>query len=594
MGLSRSGLALTFAAAMLAQVPAADSRNVNRPDTDTRFTHFDVPSLVEWEARKVELRNQILFAAGLSPLPERTPLHPHVFGRLERKDYTIEKVYLETLPGYFLGGNLFRPRGARGRSPGILVAHGHWQYGRLENQPLFSGPTLGASLARQGYVAFAWDMVGYNDTLQTPHAFGSRREQLWGFGPLGLQLWNSMRALDFLQGLPDVDPERIAMTGASGGGTQTFLLTAVDDRVKFSAPANMVSAEMQGGDICENAPGLRLGTFNVEIAAMTAPRPLLLVSTSGDWTHNVPNFEYPAIRRVYELYGKAGDVQNAHFVFPEHNFNRASRTAVYSFLASYLNPAGAAAATEPDDEEEDAPKLQDMLVFEGRALPEGAKSYDEIFAFWRQMAQHSIEKLSGPELRDRLRRALAVKMPEKVIAAEQGGRLVLSRAGEGDRVPVLWFPGQGSPALVVDPDGADAVAGQERVKALRAGGAPVLAIDAFQTGAARAARPAEPRYYLTFNRSDDQNRVQDILTAAAYLKTKVPGAPVRVVGIGRAAVWCLFAAAAAGGGLQFDAMPERFHGADEDFLRDFFVPGVQRIGGLRTAVALAAPAREIP
>ena len=90
-------------------------------------------------------------------------------------------------------------------------------------------------------------MVGYTDTTQTPHVFGGPREELWSFGPLGLQLWNSIRVIDFLQSLPDVDPDRIAATGASGGGTQTFLLTAVDDRVKVSAPVNMISAIMQGG-----------------------------------------------------------------------------------------------------------------------------------------------------------------------------------------------------------------------------------------------------------------------------------------------------------------------------------------------------------
>jgi len=126
----------------------------------------------------------------------------------------------------------------------VLKAHGHWKEGRLEQSiptspgdtHLADNPAFGVNMARQGFVVFTWDMVGWNHTKQTPHEFGlSPREQIWGFGPLGLQLWNSTRALDFLQSLPDVDPERIAMTGASGGGSQTFLLTAVDERVKVSA-----------------------------------------------------------------------------------------------------------------------------------------------------------------------------------------------------------------------------------------------------------------------------------------------------------------------------------------------------------------------
>ncbi len=132
-----------------------------------------------------------------------------------------------------------------------------------------------------------YDMIGYNDTMQIPHAFDGPREQLWSFGPLGFQTWNSIRALDFLQSLADVDPERLIVTGESGGGTQTFLLSAVDDRPKWSAPVNMISLIMQGGSPCENAPGLRVGTNNVEISALTAPKPMLMVSATGDWTKTI-------------------------------------------------------------------------------------------------------------------------------------------------------------------------------------------------------------------------------------------------------------------------------------------------------------------
>ena len=234
-----------WSALALAQVPPQDARNTDIPDTDTHFIpkafwrRASHGTLAEWEQRKRFLRGQILAAAGLDPMPEKTPLHAQIFGRLERGDYSVEKVLLETMPGYYLGGNLFRPLGRNGKFPGVLKAHGHWRDGRLEHTApsspgdthVASNPVFGISMARQGYVVFAWDMVGWNDTKQTSHEFGGEREQLWGFGPLGLQLWNSTRALDFLQSLPDVDPERIAMTGASGGGTQTFLLSAVDDRV---------------------------------------------------------------------------------------------------------------------------------------------------------------------------------------------------------------------------------------------------------------------------------------------------------------------------------------------------------------------------
>src|SRR5438045_7639185 len=154
-------------------------------------------------------------------------------------------------------------------------------------------------------------MVRYNDTSQIQQSFGGWAEQLWSFNTMGLQLWNSIRALDYLQSLPGVDPQRIAATGASGGATQTFLLTAIDDRVRFAAPVNMVSAYMQGGDPCEEAPNLRLNTSNVEIASMMAPRRMLVVSSTHDWTRHSPLEEFPSIQRTDTLSGALGQIGHA-------------------------------------------------------------------------------------------------------------------------------------------------------------------------------------------------------------------------------------------------------------------------------------------
>src|SRR5437764_6934162 len=292
-----------------AAVPELDIRNTETADYKTHFKMPDYTSRKEWEERRSKLRQQILSAAGLLPMPRRAPLRPRIVRRLNYRDYSIEVVLIETLPGYYLGGNLYRPIGKTGPTPGVLLPHGHWKRGRLEDQPSYSVPALGINLARQGYIVFAYDMVGFNDTQQTPHSFGGWPEVLWSFHPMGLQLWNSIRALDFLQSLPEVDSRRIAATGGSGGASQTFLLAAVDERVRYVAPVNMVSAYMQGGDPCEEAPGLRLDTFNVEIAAMIAPRPMLLVSSTHDWTRHTPIEEFPAVRRIYQLYGVPQNVQ---------------------------------------------------------------------------------------------------------------------------------------------------------------------------------------------------------------------------------------------------------------------------------------------
>jgi dienelactone hydrolase len=590
----------------VAQVPTQDSRNIAIITTDTHLPLPQFSSRAEWEERKAFLRRQILVAAGLSPMPEKMPLHPQVFGRIEGKDYTIEKVQLETLPGFYLGGNLYKPRNGKAKHPGVLNPHGHWPYGRLENEPLYSGPSLGISLARQGYVVFAYDMVGYNDTIQVPHHFGSAEQRLWSFGPLGLQLWDSVRALDFLASLEDVDATDLGVAGASGGGTQAFLLTAVDDRVQFASPVNMVSAIMQGGDLCENAPGLRLGTSNVEIAAMFAPKPMLLVSATGDWTHNVPREEYPAIRKIYDLYGKGDQVEVVQ-IDEKHNFNQPSREAVYQFFAKH-HP-GLSDSRELKEHDIEIPMLQDMAVLANRKFPENALDSGSVFTLWQKLAQEQNEHIQDREfLRDRLRQTLAVETPQDVVADINGRSIVLSRTSKKDRVPGAWIQCKNKAArvaIVVDPNGSSAAMDSVMVKRLAGEGRTVLLPDVFQAGSARAPRPGDAAVapipksgdsddeeahadvaagygkFLTFNVSVDAARVQDILTAIAHAHQGNRG--VDLYASGDAALWATFAAAASDipVSLHLENIPEV--NSNSDYVRHFNVPGILRAGGLSGA-----------
>jgi len=606
--LCASCVAPTAPAQTASAAPAQDSRNVNVPNVDTHFPlpHFD--SLQAWEQRRAFLRNQILVAAGLSPMPEKTPLHAQIFGMLEGRGYTIEKVLIEPLPGFYLGGNLYRPRPDVAKHPAILNPQGHWPYGRLENEPLYSAPSLGISLARQGYVVFAYDMVGYNDTLQLPHRYGSPGQRLWSFGPLGLQLWDSIRALDFLASLPDVDSSRLGITGASGGGTQTFLLNAVDDRIRFASPVNMVSAIMQGGDLCENAPGLRLNTSNVEIAALFAPKPMLLVSATGDWTHNVPKEEFPAIQRIYALYGKADQVEVVQ-IHEEHNFNRQSREAVYRFFAEH-NP-GLSEPRELIEHDIDIPMVQDLEALSNRKLPAGALDLDGVFGLWRDRAEAQNRETQDPAfVRERLRQTLAVEVPSArdVIADRSGQSIVLSRASRGDRIPGVWIDGHGIPAIVLDPNGSAAALESDTVKRLRREGRPILLIDAFQTGAAKAQRPGDPAImpmpympagmdeedranaiagfprFFTFNVSIDAARVQDVVTAIVYARKINPN--VDLYATGDAALWATFAVAAGDlpGTVHLENVPAL--ATDADYLEHFNVPGILRAGGVPAATQL--------
>ena len=247
--------------------PSPDRRRTE-VRTNQEGADFQPPSSAQaWRDRAMQLRQQMLVALGLWPMPPKTPLNPRIYGKLQRDGYTIEKVVLETMPGFTLSGNLYRPAGKTGRVPGLLCPHGHWEDGRVNIEV----QQRCIRWAKLGCVVFMYDMVGYNDSKPFTHGFLDDRLRRWGLSLATLQTWNSIRALDWLTSLADVDPSRIGCTGESGGGTQTFLLTALDPRIKVAAPVVMVSDSFQGGCVCENAAGLRLGTDNVEIAALCAP-----------------------------------------------------------------------------------------------------------------------------------------------------------------------------------------------------------------------------------------------------------------------------------------------------------------------------------
>jgi dienelactone hydrolase len=566
-------------------LPLVDARNTDVYDYKSHFTPREYTSHKAWEARKSDLKAQILSAAGLLPAPARTPLRPQFVKRVDYPGYSIETVLIEPIPGYYLGGNLYRPTVAKGSRPGVLVPHGHWKRGRLEDQPSYSVPALAINLARQGYVVFAYDMVGFNDTRQTPHSFGNTTYELWSFTPLGLQLWNSIRALDFLESLPYVDSRRLAMTGASGGGSQTFLLTAVDDRIKVSAPVNMVSAYMQGGDPCEEAPSLRVGTFNVEIAAMAAPRPMLLVSSTHDWTRHTPEEEFPAIRNIYGLYGHADSVQNVH-VNAEHNYNRESREAVYRFLSAHLEPG--LGKSDLVDRDFEAPPDELLLAAQKKDQPL-KESLGEVFQMWKVLGQLRVESGAGQsDVRTALQHVFNTEWPAHVDSRiERESHVVLGRTGKGDRITGRLINGKGSPVLIVHPEGAETALETPLARALLHAGRPVLTINAFVSSQKRAMLLVGDKYFLSYNRTDAAERVQDILTALQFLKSKYKGKP-ELIGLGDAGVRCVFAAALAPVPVELRADLNGFGGSDEDFLARFFVPGIQRAGGLSTAMRLVA------
>src|SRR5215212_348070 len=378
--LTAAGLTILLLAASLA------GRQAPYRTLDDRFPPPRFADAGQWNRRAAYLREHVLAAAGLLPLPSRAPLEAQVFGEVKHTDYTVSKVYFQSLPGFLVTGNLYRPAGD-GPFPAVLAPHGHWAYGRLENTSLNSVPGRAINLARQGYVTFTYDMVGYNDSRQLPHTFGGKREYLWGLSLGGLQLWNSIRSLDFLQSLPYVQRDALAVTGESGGGTQTFLLAAVDERVKVAVPVNMISLHMQGGCLCENPPSLRLDTTNVEIAATIAPRPLLMISATGDWTANTLESEFPAVRGLYSLLDAPDRVQAVRMQ-ADHNYNKDSREAMYGWLARWMK--GAPAGVQVKERSFTADSPADLLVFHQRALPPEALTAEQITGNWIDEARRQL------------------------------------------------------------------------------------------------------------------------------------------------------------------------------------------------------------
>ncbi|MEK6480709.1 acetylxylan esterase [Catalinimonas sp. 4WD22] len=287
--------------------------------------------LASWKQRAAQIREGIWNGLGLSPDFERTPLKPIIHSKRTYDGYTVENVAFESMPGYFVTGNLYRPTQQQSSYPAILSTHGHFQGDEYTARTREEMQRRCASLARMGAIVFAYDMVGYGDADQNMH----KHHQA-----LALQTINSIRAVDFLHTIPEVDRERIAITGASGGGTQTFLLTALDDRIAVSLPVVMVSAHFFGGCVCESGLPIHQSetheTSNVEIAALAAPRPMLLISDGKDWTLNTPEVEYPYIKNIYALYDKAENVENLHLPDEGHDYGISKREGAYRFLAKHL------------------------------------------------------------------------------------------------------------------------------------------------------------------------------------------------------------------------------------------------------------------
>jgi hypothetical protein len=546
-----------------------------------------------WEKEADRIRRQILVSNGLWPLPEKTPLEPVIYGLNDRGDYTVEKVFFRSRPGVYVTGSLYRPKNEApgGKRPGILCPHGHWPNGRFYDagekaavesmktgaETFFSGAhsPLQArmiQLARMGCTVFFYDMVGIADNSALPHqaGFNDVAAELWLQNKMGLQTWNSIRAVDFIESLPDVDPKRIGVTGASGGGTQTFMLFAVDPRPAVAFPAVMVGTAMQGGCTCENASYMRQDINNVAIAALAAPRPLGMTG-ANDWTIDIETKGLPELKKVYGLYGKADNVEAKCFPHFPHNYNEVSREVMNTFMAKHLG-LGSASVEQTDfwpmtreqltvfDDKHPKPEdwlnandLRAVMKKDSEAMMAGLALSDEAsLKRYREVIGGAANVMFGAAVQPDSAKAISDDSDPRVHRSwvEFDGHRIpmiqLKPTGKANNEVVVWIDGKGKSHLF-----GDGGKPKPAVQKLLDAGYTVASADVVLTGdtveegkpAAYPVNKGFPGYTYCYNRPLLALRVRDIVAtrnlASHIFRKDGKAGTVHLVGTGDAGLWVL-------------------------------------------------------
>lgn len=332
----------------------------------------------QWELRRDSLKKCMWEALQLSPLPPAPGSKPIMANKRTMNGYSIENIAFEVLPGVYICGSLYRPLKIKGKVPVVLCPDGHWAKHRYRADCQYRCATL----ARMGCMAISYDLFAWGESLLQFKTEDHRRALAMTVQALG-----TIRILDYLFTLKEADSSRVAISGGSGGGSHTMLITALDNRIKLSIPVVMLSSYHSGGCPCESGMPVHLcggGTANPEIAAMAAPRPQLVISDGKDWTDHVPQTEFPYLQKMYGYYGKADLVENVHLPEEGHDFGVNKRQPLYLFIAKHFkldiaslqDAAGKVDESKVTIEEEPA-----MYVFgpKGESLPANAtRSFDEL------------------------------------------------------------------------------------------------------------------------------------------------------------------------------------------------------------------------
>ena len=514
----------------------------------------------DWLNRQREIREKVQKLVG--PFPEKTPLNPRVESVIEKQGYRIEKIIFESMPGFYITGCLFIPEGIKERRPAILNAIGHspQAFRRAAYQVLFH------NLVKKGFIVFAMDPLGQGERLQyydpekketvmgpgnptVEHSYCGDQCFISGFSLARYWTWDCIRAIDYLLTRSEVDPERIGMTGCSGGGTQTAYTSAVDPRVKAAAPSCYLTSarrllEFVGPQDAEHNfyRGIIDGVTSAELHVLRAPLPTLLVATTRDYYSIQGAREtFKEVKRAYKALGKEENLEMAEDDGP-HGFTLKNNEAIYAFFQKALDWPG-------------SPSQEDLPILEEEELnvtPTGQVSTylggETVFSINKAETEPLIEKLeqSRKKIPEHLAKVLGKAKELSGYQAPDSEKEPIYRGryqrrgytiemwalhGEGDCiVSVLLFIPNGSgrfPALIyLNPEGkaADATPGGQ-IETLVNRGFIVAAADLIGTGetAARPSRRAKEVASYTavlIGRSITGIQAGDAVRVANFLKTR--------------------------------------------------------------------------
>lgn len=308
-------------------------------------------TLESWSARNIHLRTRLLNSLGLTSFPEKNPLNPRRIGTIERDSYLIEKIVFEPRYGFIITAHLYIPKDKDHQSPAILYVPGHWiENGKLEPDIQIAC----ANLANLGFVVLVFDPIGQGERFGSWRDHGHKEILLPGLSQEGMMVWESMRAIDYLMQRPEVDPHRIGMTGASGGGLNTLYTCAIDNRIQVSIPVcfvttflSMMTAERDrnwedGVDLCNQVPGVMAFAEMSDLCGLFAPRPMCIIASRNDWMFPIQGTHEVAkeVSRLYQLAGVSDHFRLSEVEAP-HGYYREMREAAYDWFSFWLMGKGA-------------------------------------------------------------------------------------------------------------------------------------------------------------------------------------------------------------------------------------------------------------